>query len=298
MQKRAASFLLCILTLSLASRLPFTEAWASDYQSPRTVSLGGAGHAGPLLNDAIYLNPSFASLMGQYSLYAGYLWFKGESYVPNTEWHGKMLNLSILDGRTELFQAGLGYTAREIGHMLHLGASKKIDTDLGIAVGLSGKMFFSGNYGLRPAQDFTISTTVVPLEWLNTVLILDNVVQSSAGKAIGWEREIILGTKANVMGITMVYLDPHYAPDAQQGHKFGWEAGIEFGVFKDLFLRVGHFKNAYIPFVNDRGETGFGFGAGWFAPRLSLDYGLSHVIRTVTGKPTAVAHTFSATIYL
>ena len=53
-----------LFALSFAS-VNFATPWAnaSDYQSPRTAALGGAGHASPLLNDAIYLNPSFSSFM-------------------------------------------------------------------------------------------------------------------------------------------------------------------------------------------------------------------------------------------
>src|SRR5689334_537537 len=91
------------------------SANASDFHSPRTAALGGAGHAGPLLNDAIYLNPSYASLLPAYSISANYVAFRGTETLPDDShpYSGNNFNLSVQDGHTEAFQAGLGYTRRD-----------------------------------------------------------------------------------------------------------------------------------------------------------------------------------------
>src|ERR1035437_8251713 len=117
--------LFLILSVALAS---FSSglAQAVEYQSPRTLGLGGAGRATPLLNDAIYLNPSYASFAPVYSLASGYT-----SIRPG----GRNYNLSIQDSRTELFQAGVGFTKREGDSAVNIGASKLVVERLGFGLG-------------------------------------------------------------------------------------------------------------------------------------------------------------------
>ena len=58
--------LLAWIAAAFTLLLGSAPGWAADFQSPRTAALGGAGHAAPMLNDAIYLNPSFVSFMPSY----------------------------------------------------------------------------------------------------------------------------------------------------------------------------------------------------------------------------------------
>ena len=287
---KVATGVLALFSALLISGIPgISPVFGSDFQSARTAALGGAGHAAPLLNDAIYLNPSYASFLPTYSVAANYTTFSGPQYVPGSDFYGRNYNVSILDGRAELFQAGAGYTVREDGAMLHFGASKSIIKTLG--VGLGGKIFLGHDH--VNTQDATFSTSFAANNWFQTVLVVDNLIESSAAKARGLYREFIVGTKINLQGKLMLYIDPHYIPDLPQGGTFGHEIGVEITTFQDLYLRIGNFRNANIPFEVQNGN-GWGLGVGFVAPRMSFDYGLSRVI----DPHAAVAHTFGATLYL
>src|SRR5690606_36618254 len=102
-------------TLLLSAGFLFLSSttWGSDFHSPRSSALGGSGRAGPLLNDAITLNPSFCSFLPAYSFSANYSFYEGPGYQtpagPNSH-SGHVYNLSIQDGRTELLQAGVSLT--------------------------------------------------------------------------------------------------------------------------------------------------------------------------------------------
>ena len=94
----------------------------------------------------------------------------------------------------------------------------------------------------------------------------------------GLYREFILGTKLNAMGIVLVYFDPHLTPNAPDS--FGHEAGLEFPLGSDFFLRLGSFRNANVPAANIRG-TGYAMGVGWVAPASSFDFGFQRMISPV-----------------
>ncbi len=262
---------------------------AADFHSPRSVALGGAGHAGPLLNDSLYLNPTFASFYPVVGLATNYLWFNGEDNQS-----GRLYNLSVQDGRTPLFQAGVGYTVREDGALLHLGASKKIVQQLG--VGISGKIFFPPQGDQEDAFDLVFSMLGVPQHWVQIGFVIDNLIESETSRARGLLREYILGTKFNLVNILLLYVDPHFIPHAPSGKTFGYEMGIEIAPFSDLFLRMGAFKNSKVPHLGVYGR-GFGWGIGWVAPKISIEYGMSRVLGTFNGLPTSTAHTFGGTLY-
>jgi hypothetical protein len=275
----------------------FTFGWsaeASDFHSPRTAALGGSGHAGPLLTDSIYLNPSFISLLPTYGISFNYLRFNaGKS--DNFPEKGKSYNLSIQDGRSKLFQAGVGYTIKEDGALLSIGASKAFVQRFGVGVG--SKFYFKEKFGSEVGvSDFNLSSSFVATRWLQFALILDNVLQTDEAKEQGFYRELKLGSKVNIMSIFLVYLDPHFTPSLPVGENFGYEAGLEFVLMSDLFLRLGHFTNSHVPFQNARG-SGFGAGFGWIGPRLSLDYAYQRVTHSNEGLPKAGAHTLGATVY-
>src|SRR5436305_13181621 len=96
-------FAICFITQSSIS------AFGSDFHSARTAALAGSGHAGPLLNDSVFLNPSYASFLPTYSLALQYLKFSGPSRPGESDYHGRNYSVSIQDGRNELFQAGVAY---------------------------------------------------------------------------------------------------------------------------------------------------------------------------------------------
>lgn len=265
-------------------------ALCADYHSPRAIALGGAGHAGPLLNDAVFLNQSFSSFLPTYSIGMNYLAFSGPPSAGDPAMRGRNYSLSIQDGRTEMFQAGAAYSLRTDGALIHVGISKTIFKYLGVGVG--GKFFYNdpSNTGGR---DAVFSMTGVVSSWLQAALIVDNLIQSEEGKNHGFYREAVLGLKFNVDGIVLVYVDPHYVADLPEDQRFGQEAGVEFVVMNDFFLRVGQFKNSAIPAQSGARGRGWGAGFGWIAPRLSLDYGLSRVLEP---RPST-SHTFGATMY-
>lgn len=272
----AAVAVLCALSAS--------AAFASDFWSSRTASLGGAGHAGPLLNDAIYLNPSYVSLLPTYGLSGNYFNYSGD---PGPAGHG--FNFSIQDGRSELFQAGVGYTNRPDASILNVGASKSFIQRTG--VGLGAKFIFPKGSS-KMLSDTTFSFTGVPSDFIQLSFIVDNLIESADEKALGFYREFILGTKVNVNKILLIYIDPHLVPDDPAISEFGYEAGVEWPIFQDFFLRVGTYRAANVAFANIRGH-GYSFGLGWIAPRLSLDYGFVRNIDPASFN----GHLFGATVY-
>lgn len=258
-------------------------AFGSDYHSPRTAALGGAGHAGPTLNDAIYLNPSYGALLPSYSLAIGYLWYTGDLL------HGRGLNVSIQDGRSELFQAGVGYTQREDANTVHIGAAKSLNEKLG--TGLGAKFFFLKGDSRTAVREATFSTTFVPVQWMQLAVIVDNLFQTASSREHGLYREIILGTKVNVQNLVLIYFDPHFTPSLDR--TYGHELGLEFGVATDFFVRMGQFHNSLVPSQQGARGRGYGLGFGWIGPRMSLDYALS---RPITPEASTV-HNMSMTVY-
>jgi hypothetical protein len=283
------SLLICGAAISLTRSI----ALATDFQSPRTMGIGGAGHAAPLLNDSIYMNPSFGSFLPTYSISANYLFFDGP--VKNTpagpmEQHGRNYNASLQDGRSELFQAGVGYTHRDDASFVHVGASRAVIQRLG--VGLGGKFYFN-TATHSSGRDMTFSVSGIPLDFLNASFVIDNLIQYGSGIPHGLYREFILGTKVNIQNLVLIYFDPHLVPDYPvNGERFGHELGLEIPLMSDLFIRFGNFRNALVPFEAMRGR-GWTLGAGWVGPKVSLDYAMSRVIES----QSAIAHNFGMTIY-
>lgn len=286
--------ILSIMLWVILTQHPLKAALAAEVQSPRTAALGGAGHAAPLLNDAIFMNPSFSSFLPTYSFGVNYATFSGTSEaLPNQTvgdpFRGRNFSVSIQDGRSELFQAGVAYTKRVDETMVHVGASKAVIKKLGF--GLGAKFFFNDpNKG--SGRDGILSITGIPLPWLQASFIVDNVFQHQASMNRGLYREYILGTRFNVKNILIGYFDPHLTPELPGEKQFGYESGLEFVMMSDLFIRLGMFRNSVVPYLNSR-SRGFGAGVGWVAPRISFDYGLSRAIEPIA----ATAHSFGATVY-
>lgn len=283
--KSLSSIRMGFLALFAAFSWPFLgKSLASDFHSPRTAALGGAGHASPLLNDAIFLNPSYASLLQTYSIGLDYTTFE----TQKKDREGRAYSVSIQDGRSPTFQAGAAYTLREDGAFVHLGVSKAVSEQLGIGIG--AKFFFSSAV-LTSGRDGVFSMTYLLAEEIQSSITVDNIMETNTGKTWGLYREFTLGLKYNTKGILLLYLDPHYVPNLAQ-EKFGHEAGVEIVVMNDFFLRGGHLRRANVPYAQIRGN-GMGLGFGWIAPRISLDYAYTRI-----NSPVALtAHSMGATMY-
>jgi hypothetical protein len=278
-----------------ASPFPGVSARASDFHSPRTEALGGAGHAGPLLNDALYLNPSFEAFLPAFSLSANYQLYSGGFSDPslgNTDIHGHILNVSIQDGRSDnFFQAGFGYTTRDDGRFFTFGASKAVIKRMGVGVG--AKFYQPSDGSNTLIADGTLSVSGIPTDWFQVVGVVDNIAETSAELPHNLYREFILGTKFNVLGIVMIYFDPHWIPDAPTGRPvFGHELGLELTVMQDLYLRFGNFRNSMVPTQAAYGR-GNALGIGWLAPRVSFDYAFSMISEPIPEN----AHNFGMTVY-
>jgi len=261
-----------------------TTAFASDFQSPRTLALGGAGHAGPSLNDSIYLNPSNTSFQETYGISISDLRFTN---------NGRNLNISIQDGRSTLFQAGVGYTRKNNLNILTVGASKSVLDQFGL--GLSGKFLYPTTPESQKSETVRssmLSMTFAPSRSFQFAAIIDNLFESDAGKKYNLYREFILGSKLNLENILTLYFDPHWTPSLRQ-QVYGYELGAEIGVLKDFFLRVGKFKNSAIPHQSGIRGQGYSLGAGWLAPKLSVDFAMSHDIEPLA----ETVQTFGATVF-
>ncbi len=284
-QLHCTALSILVLSIFLCSA---PQSWASDFQSGRTAALGGAGHAGPVLNDAIYQNSSYMAFIPTYAVQGNYAW----STYQDGSYHYKIQNVSVQDGRSDLFQAGLAYTHREDGSIFHLGTGRAIIPSQ-LSVGLGGKYFLpSALTGSNKYLDGNFSVTGVPIESVQTAFIADNIAESTTGKQYGFYREFTLGVKYNVERIFLLYADPHYVPDLPNNSKFGYEVGGEWPLMVDLYLRAGVFHSSTIPTLgnNTRGN-GFGMGLGYIAPRATLDYGISRVLEPIIGTVQVIEFT-------
>ncbi len=270
---------------------------ASDFHSPRTEALGGAGHASPLLNDAIYLNPSFTSFNQVHSLSFNYLTY-GDSTITTpagtSDYYGHNINASVLDGTQEsIFQAGVGYTRRDDSSLLHLGASKNITQKMGVGIG--SKFIFPNDPAASRIYEASLSVSGILSTWFQTALVVDNLLETASSR--GFYREFTLGTKFNLSSIILIYIDPLWVPNLPVDQStnqatWGFESGVEFPFFSEVFLRVGTFKNATVPYQAQRGN-GYGLGLGWMGPKLSFDYSFSRVITPIS----TLSHNFGMSVF-
>lgn len=252
-------------------------AFSVEYHSPRTLGLGGAGRATPLLNDAIYLNPSYASFAPVYSLSGGY-----SSFKPG----GRNYHLSIQDSRTELFQAGVGFTKREGTSAINIGASKLVVNRLGFGL---GSKFIINDHNNAMTTDMIFSTSYIGLDWMYNTLVIDNLLGN-------FDRTFYLGFKFIPTQNVNIYLDPFYTPNYLGGNKAGYHFGIELGLLADFFFRIGKYQDAEIPYLGTRGN-GFGFSLGWIGPKINVDYGLSRALQTHRADSLTTINSFSLTIF-
>ncbi len=260
---------------------------ASEFRSPRAAALGGAGHANPLLNDSVYQNPSFASFLPVYSWAA--------NYRSLGEDQGRAYSLSILDGRSEFVQASAAYGVRDDLSSVFVGLSRKLQPKL--TVGLGAKLFYTKRPArFRDARNWNLSATAAPWDWLQVAVIIDNMVQSTRSRLLGLEREAIVGTKFKITEKFLIYLDPRIrignALEIPDNPSLGYEAGAEIAIMKDLYVRMGSFRNVPHPDLRTKAR-GFGYGLGWVVPRMSFDYALERVV----GPLDRLTHNWGVTLY-
>jgi hypothetical protein len=263
--------------------LVFSGAQAVEFQSPRTLSLGGAGRAGPWLTDSIYLNPSFASYTPIYVLSGAYTGFN----------QGRNYNVSVQDSRTEIFQAGAGFTKREQNTAINLGASKAFMKSLGVGVG--SKLLFDNGSGIM-TSDFNVSSSYIAAQWMYVSVIIDNLIAGQAQTNRQLIRTGYVAFKFIPTKKVEFFVDPFFSPDYSGGKKAGYHAGIELGIMDDLYFRVGKFQDAEITHLNTRG-SGFGIGGAWVGPKLSLEYAMSRALSTHSGVGFTTAQSGSVLIY-
>ena len=268
-----------IFTLTAISfLLAPTLSHAIEYQSPRTLGLGGSGRATPLLGDSIYLNPSYASYAPIYSLSGGYSFLDPQA---------RTYNVSVQDSRTEIFQAGVGYTKREDSSAVNIGASRIAIERLAVGI---GSKFIINNQTRKMTADFIYSTSYIGLfETVYTSFVIDNLLNN-------FSRTFYLGLKYNPTKNVNVFLDPFYSPTYNLGKKAGFHLGVELGLLADFAFRIGKFQNGEIPSLNTRGD-GFGLGLGWMGPRISLDYAFARATQTDRGDSLTTIHSFATTVF-
>lgn len=279
------NFLLALIILVA----PLTQA--ADFHSARTASLGGAGHGGPLLNDAIHMNPAFTSyLKNHYAVAFNFGKYSGPTHdniVDN--YYGNIMNISLQDGRSEMFQAGVSYTRRQDARFFHIGASKQIIDRL--SVGIGSKIYFRNDEFKLQGRDFTFAASGIVTEWFQASFIVDNLNESSSERdAHALYREFILGTRFQYDRIYF-FLDPHIAPSA--ANKFGYELGVEVTAMHDLFIRFGYSRHSNQPVLAIRGDKAFALGAGITMERITIDYSYSRFIEPYR----ANAHTVGLTAF-
>lgn len=263
-------------------------AGAHDFESPRIMALGGAGAAAPTLNDAIYVNPSFTSFTPAYSFAVNYA-----IPISNPDLGiEKLFNVSLLDGRTELFQAGIGYTHRTSRKDIHLGASRAIIKELGFGIG--GKFIILEDTSF---SDVSVSSSFLLFPWLQGAVIVDNLVLPDEAKAAGMSRNLALATKANVLNIILLYFDPEWIFSNPSGDQIGYSVALETQPFRDLFLRFGFTQNRKNPVWGSR-ENSYSTGFAWISPRFSIDYAFSWSPKPrATEVEQLIAHQLGLTFY-
>ncbi len=220
----------------------------------------------------MFQNPSFASFLPVYS-WSGNFKALGEG-------RGRAYSVSVLDGRSELFQASAAYTVRDELTALHFGASRKVHPKM--TVGVGAQLFYSKAMDrFEDSRNLSLSTTIAPTDWLQLALIGENLVTSSKTSQLGLERQVILGTKFKITEKVLLYADPRArlgsTLELPEKPWMAYEAGGEFQVFKDLYFRLGSFRNILHPDVRQNAR-GFGYGLGWVAPRISFDFAIERIL--------------------
>lgn len=263
---------------------------ASDFQSPRSSGLGGAGHASPMGTDAIFLNPSFMSFIPVLTGSFSYLVYPTNPSSSVVSSYSHDLNIAVQHGGRELpLQLGFGYTHRSSYSKLHFAISKAISED--VAVGVGTKLVLKTDSSTANTLDGTFSLSWLASSFYRMSFIVDNMFNSDIGNS--FSREFILGNKINILSLFQVYFDPHWTSDSNlNSYRFGYESGLELPLFDFINLRTGIYQNSTLPFVGQRFD-GFGLGAGLLLPRVSLDYSYSKAFQV----ENVFNHNFGISVY-
>jgi len=195
--------------------LPIQNSLGSDFQSPRTTGLGGAGHAAPFLTDAIYLNPSHLYLLPFFGAGASYLYHEA-GFFPSTTGTavGSNYNLSVMASSRQLpVQFGAGYTRRDDGTLIHFAASFGLWDRFSLGVGAQFLTTPSGNLIGSPDMGLSMSMTVSTS--FRLALVADHVL--GALQSNGFLTEIILGSKWQITPEWSFLVDPHFGTDSMGG---------------------------------------------------------------------------------
>jgi hypothetical protein len=260
-----------VLLAVLSSQL----SYGSDFQSPRTSALGGAGHAGPFLTDAVYMNPSYLPKVPFYAMGFNYVGYTPGTFTnPGGGPQGDNYNFTVMASSHDLpVQFGAGYTRRDDGTLVHFAASFSAGERLSFGVGSKFLTTPSGNLVASP--DVSLSVSAIFSDRLRLAFIADNFLESFASS--GFYREYVLGSKFQLNSNVALYADPHLSADSVTGDQiFGIEAGAEVRLFEYLFLRGGGFSHSTLPFQARKG-SGAAFGVGLTFPKVSIDYAFSRV---------------------
>lgn len=237
---------------------------AADYWSPRTAALGGAGHAAPLLTDAIYMNPAMASFINGYTGSVSFTRFSGPD---ENEPKGRIRHFSVIDSTNPDFQSGLGFTQTSYGSLWHGILSRRFMDNL-LAAGI-GVKHLGGSGSRASSTNFSLGAISSPLPWAAIGLYIENLKQSPTTLQWSEYRSVTLGLKANIQNALMVYVDPRFA--ANLPRSMGYSAGLEIPIVKDGFIRIGRSKNSFQPNLGSYGD-GVGFGTGFIFPRFGIDF--------------------------
>ncbi|MBI2712538.1 MAG: hypothetical protein HYX41_06780 [Bdellovibrio sp.] len=255
---------------------------ASDFQSPRTSGLGGAGHAGPFLTETIYLNPSYLPRVPFYAMGVNYLAHAPDAFVPSSGGSpvGSNYNFSVMASTRDLpVQIGAGYSRRDDGTLIHFAAAVSLGERVSFGV---GSKFSTNSQGIIVGSpDLSLSATWIASNMFRFALVVDNLLESLSGSR--FYREFVFGSKVQLNSSFSLYLDPHWSADAtgNQG-TFGFEGGAELRVLEYFFLRTGGFSSSTLPFQALRG-SGFSAGLGLSMPKVSMDYSISQVVQPQLG---------------
>ena len=272
-------FLLCFSLFQFL--IPIQDSFGSDFQSPRTTALGGAGHAAPFLTDAIYLNPSHLYLLPFFGAGANYLYHEA-SFFPSTTGSGvgSDYNLSVMASSRQLpVQFGAGYTRRDDGTLIHFAASFGLWDRLSLGVGAQFLTTPSGN--LIGSPDMGLSMSMIVSTSFRLAVVVDHVL--GALQSNGFFTDIIVGSKWQILPEWSILVDPHFGPDTLGGaYALGIEAGTEVRIGEYLFVRAGGYSNSVLPFVQVKG-SGVSGGLGFTFPKVAIDYALGGVLSPQVG---------------
>jgi hypothetical protein len=285
MKMKASVFLGMALFAGYAQELK-----ASEFQSPRVAAMGGAGRAGPLSTDAIYLNPSYIPHIPLHVLSLNYINYRGaggDYYAPT----GHVLNAAFQDGtKNSFFQAGLGYTRFTQGAMFHLGVAAEVNPNW--SIGISAKLIQPNFQYLSQIVNGSLSMTWVIAKMFRAAVIADNLLKTGLDQ--GLLREVTLATKFSFGSDVSLYVDPHWYPDlGRYPDSFGLEAGLEVFLSEIICFRAGAFRNSKPNFQSQRRE-GAALGLGFVFPRTAIDYSIS---RGLGKAQLGYAHNVAISVY-